>query len=75
MGRTWCVRHGDSTIRAFFFRQTAATKTLCYIRTYVRRGRRHHGPHYGTVYCTGKGLDSTTKEEGGRASTSGEETD
>ena len=32
----------------------------------VRGGRRHHRPNYGTAYCAGRRLDSTTKEEGDR---------
>ena len=41
----------------------------------VQAGRRHRRPNYGTGYCAGRGLDSTTKEEGDKALTSGEETD
>ena len=35
----------------------------------------YHRPHYGTVYCAGRKLDSTTREEGDWASTCGEKAD
>ena len=61
------------TIRASFPAATAEQQRS--IGVYVRGGRRHHRPHYDTVYCAGRRPGSTTREEGDRASTSGEEAD
>ena len=72
LGRTWCVRHGYLRFARFL----GSSGRAGMLNRDVRAQR--HAPPQARLRQSnraGRRLDSTTKEEGDRASTSEEETD
>ena len=71
-GRTWCVRHGDLRFARLFFRQQRQSSNARLARPCAEARRNHRTKTTAQPMAPVKRLDSTTEEEGDRASTSGE---